>query len=432
MGPGRRRFLFRYLLLVAAEGTGRVVAFASMVIVVRRFGPAGFGELGLAASLVTYMMVAGTCGLDLYAVRSVARDAASLRELAATVVTLRLILGLAAYLALLAVVSASPSLRPHIGLIALFGISVLTSATSLSWIPEGLQKTHVLALASLGVQALNLGLLLVALRMGPSLAAVPVAQVVAEGLVALGLFAWARWTLGRFDLPSPARAWPALLRRSAPIGGARLLRALSLGSDLILLGMFVSMTELGWYTGAYRLFLLGLALLAQYFVVLFPRMARVASEGTVAIRREIRSSAAFGLAVAVPASAVAALAAGSLLQRLFGASFVAAAPSLRLLIVALLLNFLGSHYRNALICLNRQHADLSLVATATVVHLVAKLIFIPLLGIQGAALGMLLGEAVVALLGWWLLRPRFEANLPTPPARAEVLARMPVATTGRV
>lgn len=403
-GSNRDGLISRYATLAGADLATRALGFALMLVVVRWFGPSGFGEIGFATAIVTYALVIGAGGLDVHSVRVVAGAPEALAETVGTVVAVRLTLALATYAVLLVLAASVPALRGVSGLIALFGLSLFTGALSLSWVPESLQRTHVLALANLGTQLIGLALLPAALALVRDPRAVPIAQVAAEALVAGGLFLWCRRSFGSFARPLPWRRWGAILSESAPIGGSKAMRAVALGSDLVLLGFLVPMRELGWYGAAYKLFLLGVAAGATFYVVVFPRLVQRAGDPTGALAREVRFCLGCLAAVALPAVAVAALVSGPVLALLFGPSFGAATGSLRWLLLALLANLTNNLFRFVLMARGRQAVEFSLGSAAAAAHVLFKLLLIPALGISGAGLGTFLGELTFLALTSRLVR----------------------------
>lgn len=411
-GRGGDGLVGRYAMLAGADLATKALGFALMMIVVRRFGPAGFGEIGFATSIVTYALVLGACGLDVYAVRVVAGSPEALGGTAGTVVALRLTLALASYATLLVLAAAVPALRAAFGLIALFGLSLFTGAVTLSWVPESLQRTHVLALANLGTQLGAVALLPAALGLVRGPMAVPIAQVTAEALAALGLVLWCHRTFGLFARPLPPRRWAGILARSAPIGGSRVMRAVALGSDLVLLGLLVPMREVGWYGAAYKLFLLGVSAGASFFVIVFPRLVQRAGDPAGALRREVRFGLGCLAAVALPAVALAAVASDWVLDLLFGPSFRAASGPLRLLLLALLANLANNLFRSVLVARGRQTVEFSMAATAAASHVACKLLLIPALGLPGAAMGTLLGELTFLMMTWRAVRADLRGAVP--------------------
>jgi O-antigen/teichoic acid export membrane protein len=400
--------LIRYLFLVGADVGAKAMAFTAMTLVIRRFGSAGFGETSFAMSVVTYGLMLGTCGLDVYAVRRVARGPEGLRALATTLVMLRLALGTITYVALLSVALLIPALRGAFGLVALFGLSLFTSALTLSWVAEGMQRTHVLALVNLATQGLTLLLLWSAVSFARSLPIVPTTQVLAEGIVAVGLMVWMRRTTGSLQAPIPLSQWRQIIGQAAPIGGAKVMRALAMGSDVVAIGLLLTPQEVGWYSGAYRIFLLCWSSVALYFVILFPRLARRAGESPAALRDEVQASLRRVLAIGLPAIALLALFTGFILRTLFNPSFEVATHSFYILLLALVTGLISMHYRNTLMAQGRQHVDLVVVASASLIHLTTKFALIPVLGIEGAAMGTFLGEGSLLVMAWQ--RTRFTAT----------------------
>ena len=62
----------RYVALAGANFVSAVFGFLVTALLARHFGPRGFGELSMAATLVSYALVVASCGTGIYAVRTVA------------------------------------------------------------------------------------------------------------------------------------------------------------------------------------------------------------------------------------------------------------------------------------------------------------------------------------------------------------------------
>lgn len=388
-----------------ADVASRGLAFLGTLLIVRAFADEAFGQIGVATTLVTYALQASTCGLDVFAVRHGARHPDQIGATASSVMAMRGALGLAAYTVLLVVCWALPALRPILPLVALFGLTIFTGALSLTWVPQALQKTRVLATANLSIGALYfLGVLLLT-RTGGPLWSIPMAQVAAEALVAVGLFRWLRGRAERLAAPWPVAEWGRVLRGSAPIGASWLLRTIALGSDLVLLRLLlVGDAQIGWYNGAWRLFGLMMGLSAVYFTILFPRLSQRAAESPAAFRAEALGSLARVMPLALAGAVGVAVLAPWALGLLFSPSFAGAAMALRILGAAALVNVVNNHFRYMLLATNRQQVDLRNTAFATAAHVAFKVMLIPIAGIEGVAVGTLGGELVVLALGLWATR----------------------------
>lgn len=395
----------RFSALAVADITSRGLAFVATFLVVRAFKAEAFGQLGVATSVVTYALFASTCGLDVYAVRNVARLPTSIGATASTIMAIRSLLGVVAYLVLLGVCWSLPQLRPILPLVSLFGLTLFSGALSLIWVPQALQRTRALAAANVSTSVLYLlGVILVTTTHRP-LWTVPLAQVTAEVIVALGLYRWLRRTAGGLAAPAKMAAWKRIVRDSAPIGGSSFLRTVALGSDLVLLRLFlVHDAQIGWYNGASRIFGLMMGLSSVYFTILFPRLSQKATQSRDVFRSEALGSIVRVLPFAGTALVGVAFLAPFALQLLFAPSFAGAANALRILGFAAFINLISNHFRNMLLATDRQHIDLRNSAITAVVHVACKAVLIPLVGIEGAAIGTLLGEMSGLLIGMWSTR----------------------------
>jgi len=197
---------------------------------------------------------------------------------------------------------------------------------------------------------------------------------------------------------------------AAPMGGTKLIRSIALGSDLLVVGLMLSAEDLGHYAGAVRLFMFLMSLAGAYFVVLLPRLARRRAEAVGALAEELGSSLRRVMVAATAVVGLMAWLARPLLTHLFAPSFGAATVALRLLLLALLANLVGRHFRQVLLVSDRQVLDLRATALAAGVHVALKLVLVPRFGLTGAALGTLVGEVTLMAVLWWAARPELAAR----------------------
>jgi O-antigen/teichoic acid export membrane protein len=322
--------------------------------------------------------------------------------LTVTVVLLRLGLSAVAYVVLIAGAAGWGVATGVWALTVWYGLSLFTAAITLTWLAQAIGRVGVAAAAGVATQGLGLALLWAAVRGGAGLWAVPAAAVVAEAVVAAAVLGWAWKAVGRPTRPFPLARSVELVKESAPIGWSRILRVLCLGADPILLGLFVTLAEVGWYSGAYKFYMVGMSVAGVYSIVLIPRLSRAHAVGRLA--PELAAAVRVAAPLSVLAAAVSVPFAGPVLGGLFGDDFRQATLSLQLLGFAWAAAFIGGQYRCALIARGDQRIDLMLVAAASVAHLVTKLVAIPLLGMTGAAVGTLVSEIILLALTWAAVR----------------------------
>lgn len=406
MSRSNREHATRFGALAIADLVSKALAFVATPIIIRHYGARAFGELGIVGQMMALALLLGTCGLDTYSVRTIAVSRDRLGRWASTIVLLRLLLGALGYIAVIAIALALPQYRAVAGLLGVAGLSLFTRATYLDWAAQALQHTRIMAAAMITTQAGYLGLVVAMARLQQPLWAMALAQVLAEVATAVWLLWWFHRRVAPLERPLPSGQWRSMLRDSFPFAGGQLLRGVSLGLDLVLLGAFlVPGDEIGWYSGSLKLFQLCSGTVAVYFMIMLPRFSVQASNSGAALRGEIARS----LRLIVPLAGIAAIATGLVARPLLTmvggeASFAQAALEFRILVAAVVVGLIGSHYRNALFAIGRQRLDLRNTAVSTVAHVMLKLALIPLLGMLGAALGTLGGEVALMLVGLWSFR----------------------------
>ena len=138
-----KSLLARYSILSTANLLAAVFGFLVVALLARHFGPAGFGQITLAAAIVSYVLVAATCGLGVHAVRYVASGKSSLESMVPMVVSIRLCLGVLAFGALAACAYSIPTLHDSRYLIFLFGITLFSDIFLMLWVPQAMHRSNI-------------------------------------------------------------------------------------------------------------------------------------------------------------------------------------------------------------------------------------------------------------------------------------------------
>jgi O-antigen/teichoic acid export membrane protein len=386
-----------YLLVVMADFACRGLRFFADIVLVRHFSREIIGQMNLAQSLAVQGMGLSTCGLDVSGMRAVAAGVVPPPQMAATIVFLRLVLGTIAWGLVAGMALLVPKYHSVFQLTALYGLSIITGALTIGWVAQARHQMHVVALALLAANVGYFGGVELTTRVGWPPVAVPLLLALSEGLTALGLWIWLLLACGPLSRGLTRLEALQFLRNSLPIGGANILRILTIGSDVLLLGLFVSDGQLGLYSTGFKLYSLGTSLITMYLGVLLPQLAAHAALDPKAMKSALHDSLRRALLAAAVVTAAALFFASVALRVLFGAPFIAATWAVQILFLVWPAQLVAGHFRTALVAQGRQRQDLGLVGGAALAHVIAKACLIPWLGITGAAWGTLGGETLLAL-----------------------------------
>jgi O-antigen/teichoic acid export membrane protein len=383
--------LARYSILFTANFLAAISGFLVVVLLARHFGPSGFGKITLAVSIVGYMLVAATFGLNVHAVRAVANGKSSLEDMIPMIITIRLALAILSFLVIAASAYAIPMLYESRYLIFLFGVTLFSDILLMLWVPQTMHRTNIIAATEVLRPFLNLLLLYVLLLLDSSLYLAPIAKVTADILAGIGLILFIRRHTGALKPVPGLGALKSVLRESAPIGVSQVMRTFALATDLIILGLMTGYVEVGVYAAAYRFFLFFLTLGGAYFVILLPRLATISNSVNL-LKKELHSSFQRVLPLLGIGLIGVFLSADFLILTLFGDGYSDAGGVLRILSVAAAVSIVARQYRQVLLVKNMQTVELRWSTISAAAHVLSKIVLIPAMGTMGCALGTLIGE----------------------------------------
>lgn len=397
---GGGRIARSFATLALGEVATRALTFVVTIRLAHVLGVAGFGALGFASAVLTYLLLVPNLGLDLFGTREVARDRAAARELARAALGLRLLGALVVALLLVPLALLLPVAPDVRAVVLLSGLSLLPYALTVRWLFLGLERPAVIVVATAVGQALVLAGTVAFVRGPADLFRVPPLQAAGELLTALLLLAAVRGEVGWF-LPRPRlQTWRAILAQSLPIAAADATRTVVFNFDVVLLGVMLHQVAVGQYVAAYRLILLLLTLGGFYYTALLPALTRslhrAPGEGITLLRLALRGA----LLCTAPLAIGGMLLATPLLATLYGAGYQEAAPAFGLLALTVPVVTVAAGFRNVLIASGRQRTDARIVAAGAAINVALNLLLIPTLRLVGAALATVLAESVILLWGW--------------------------------
>jgi len=221
-----------------------------------------------------------------------------------------------------------------------------------------------------------------------------------------------------FFLSRERIAWhrPTLFKSYAlfafPVALITILNAVSMNIDKLLLGLFWSSREVGYYNGSLSMVNLFIVIGSSVTALTFPTFSRLHSEGKLREIRAITKKAERYISMIIfPIVTVIVLFPSDVANIMLGPGSSAAAGSFQFLSMALLINSLGMLYSIQLIAKNRPDlsakltlAFLSVEVVSLIVLLPKSLLGIPMLGLgaTGAAIANLISTSVVFVIARYL------------------------------
>ncbi|MBA3342506.1 MAG: flippase [Gemmatimonadaceae bacterium] len=394
--PGTRTLspLGNFAALGASEVAARFIGFYATALLARKLGVDAFGVLGFATALMSYFGIALTVGFGDIGAREVARDPSAARRLAADATGIRLLIAVAGIASIAFISFAVISSAIH-RTVLLVGMMVLVSlALDTSWVYRGLSRNRTAGLALLLAQSAYLAGVIVLVSSPKDVVRVPLIQFAGDMLAAfmlLGLL------FGR-TIPRPSLiGGMALLRQSGFITVSRLLRALIVTFDILLLALLASNSDVGLYTAAYRVCLLVTTIAMATHVVFLPGLVESAAAGPERVTTVMSRSLSLTSAVIIPLVVGGIVLAEPLLAFLFGAEYGAAAVAFQLLLASIGVLAIHGIAHNVFVAMHQTGREAVIFGAAAIVNIGLNVILIPRYGLIGAAFATLAAETFILI-----------------------------------
>lgn len=384
-----RNVFLSFVRLATGEVFGRIATFALFVYVSRYFGVQILGVIALAQTVASYVMELSDQGLKLIGARLLARNAGLASYVVPFVLKRRAALAAGA-VALGALYAVFGPIPPEArACVLIFDFAVVPYAFALDWVAWGLGHFGVLSLWRSGVSIVYVGLAVLAMQLTMR----PIASISGANIVSALLgagFLWVVWKL-RWSRSHSQRTPDSVLATSAEelrptrvfaLGLSNLLNLVFMNADILLLGAMTSTSEVGRYSAACKplyVIFTGFWLLTD---ALYPHLAKLEAGARA---HYVLLLAVAGLAVLASAAALGlGLLAPQILTLIYG-STLGAAGLLRILLIALPLDFCFSLLWTVLVSRGYDRTVLYSLAAAATTNVVLNLIFIPRFQAHAAA-----------------------------------------------
>ena len=400
--------LANFASLGSGELVSRVIAFVVTAMLTRRLGVSGFGQLAFATAITSFLIVTPNLAIQDLGSRAIARAPQEAARIVASVTRIRLPLGMAGVLAVVILALLLPSASPsQKALIALSGLSVIPQSINASWGYKALERTHSVGAALVLTQVVSVIGVLLFVHDGANLLRVPAVQAAGElaAAVLLARLLVADWSRGS------VREGRALVEGAGTIMLNRVLRAIIVTADMVLLGQLVDAAQVGLYSAAYRVCFLLAAIAASAHIVFQPALMR-AHDDPRAASAVLTDAIWLAAAVGFPLVAGGMMVAPDLLALLFGEPFRLAGGAFRILLLSTGVLFIHGALYGAYIARHQLKAQTRVIGAAAALNLGLNALLIRPYGIMGAAVATLAAELLIlmctaTLLWQWEWRPAF-------------------------
>jgi O-antigen/teichoic acid export membrane protein len=207
-----------------------------------------------------------------------------------------------------------------------------------------------------------------------------------------------------------------LLKMALPFAMVFFLNTVYFRIDVVILSVMRPLTEVGYYTAAYK-FLDGLSFVPQTVMnAVFPTLSVVHLEAIASMRQAYTATIRLLAALAMPLAVLLGFGAAQFLSAPFIRVYPQSAPALQILALAIVFMFVNSTFIFGLGAMDRQMDSVVLSVMSIVVNVALNLILIPIFpratGYLGSSWATVITEVFLLVAGYWMVRRRLEHRLP--------------------
>lgn len=429
-----QRLLSNTALAFLANIVVRLSTSLLFILIGRLLGPTESGIFSLGTTYFTIVFGLSALGLTELFVREVAPRRESSGRYLANYLAIRVLTTVLTYLGLVIVLRAFlPYNAETEQVILILSLAALPEAvfSLCQAMFEAHEQLLTPALAGIVNATIKLGGGYWVLQHGGSVAQVAWMFVIASSLSLLvfvpALVRLLRRVPQRDSLALDAAFSLSQLRQTPGFFTIHLFSLLDYQTDAFLISIFLTETDLGYYSAALTITLAIAMLSWAVRAAIYPVMARYYHQAPDKLAILHTKANQYLMALALPLATGVALLAQPIIFWIFGPDFAPAVPVLQISVWAAVFLLLNVPNARLLLIHNRQRAASGVTAISMGVNIAVNLVLIPRLGINGAAIARLLASGAFFFSIYWyvqtsIMRTAFWSLLPRPLLATAIMA----------
>jgi O-antigen/teichoic acid export membrane protein len=406
-GKGRAGVVLKNSTALGASTIlGKLFYFLLFILIGRHLGPGDLGKFTFALSFVAMFAVINDLGLNLLAVRDVAREKSQAEKYLGNLITLKLMLGVLGFAFTMLLINLMGYPRDNVRLVLLIALAALFNTLSggMRWVFHAFQKFEYESMIGIVQNLLYFALGFSAVFLGLGIYGVGYSQILVG--VVIVLFSW--FVIRKSFIPVKAKIewsfWKEILKQSVPFALMLVFTGLYANVDTVLLSKIKGDQVVGIYGAANRLVQAGKMVPSIIVPALFPMMASISKAGRLEFNRFLEKSAILMFGLALPFSVGTTILAAPVIDLIYGTGFAGSIPCLQILIWGMFFMYISIVLGYGLISKGKQKANTLITGLGLGLSLILNFLLIPGWGNLGSSVAVLSTELFVMSAGIYCVR----------------------------
>ena len=368
----------------------------------RVLGPEGYGTFSYANSLISYFLMAAMLGISTYAVREGTRirdDKENLEKFLNEVSTINLLSLVVVSIVMYVFIALNRGMAKDREILLV--LSVILPATFLGrdWINTIFEDYLYITVRYIVIQIIGLFAIFVFVREETDCLTYTIIYMLTVTVgYAVNLFYTRRYVKFRLTCKLQLRKHivPIMI-----IFGGQAATNIYIQSDITLIGVFQSESEVGIYAVASKIYVLVKDIVGTITTVVIPRLVYyLGKQDDTRFRIFTNKLYNYLLIMVIPLMVGVFFLSKEFLWLVGGKEYIGGEEALKILSIALVFAVFAGFYCNAVLVPKRKEKEyLIITVIAAIVNIVLNCCFVPYIGIMGAAVTTLISEIVVFVMG---------------------------------
>jgi O-antigen/teichoic acid export membrane protein len=275
------------------------------------------------------------------------------------------------------------------------GINLFVNALSINWIFLGIEKMWLIAIRQIMTNLISLIGIVILVNSEKNIliaASITVLSGLINSLWLLGVF---KKMYGKISFEIDKTYLKEILKESIPLALSSFMIAIYYNLDMVMLGYMKPERDLGIYSAAYKIILVGIVPFSLILNSFFPSLSKIGLKNSFEFRNIIKHYAIFMFSTGILIGSILFFNAQTIIKVIFGTRFESASIPLSILALNLLVIGANMFFGNPLIAWGKQKQYSITVALGAITNIILNVLLIPKYSYIGASFATLMSEGVV-------------------------------------
>jgi len=388
--------------LFGGQITGRLLRAAIVIYAARVLGAASWGAFSYALSLAAFLTIFSDFGINGLLTREGVKSPELRNKYLATALVIKILLLLALIIGVLLLANNLTNLEgaavllPIIAFVFAFD-SLRDLGTAMA---RALEKMHIEAWVNIFTNLTITVLGFVFLNSSKTASSLAWAYAIGTGLGFLAIVYILREYFRGFAKNFDKNLVKTIITSAWPFGLLGLMGVVMINTDILMLGWLTSAEETGFYSAAQKpiqlLYVLPMLIAAAFF----PALTRLAKQESEGFRNVFERGLTTIYLMAAPLAVGGVILSKHIVLLLYGQPYLPAVSSFAILAATILVVFPATLIANGIFAHDKQKNLLGYVALGVFGNVFFNFLFIPLWGMEGAALSTFINQIIINIYLW--------------------------------